>query len=230
MALDVYLIPVGADRYELYCEHVPEEGALDAEAPAGAGWFASTLHRMKAAVARAEHEQQSGAPAPPVEGGWQERMKRRMLCWIAEKVAEQRLLWRLRKESHVTLMFPDDVTGDEALTTAHRRLQYEADRHLKWTIIDGILFCLSGIVALVPGPNPVAYYFGFRFVGHWLSRRGAKHGLTEVKWECCASSALTLLRQAVPVGAPERERRVHEVASALHLQHLATFFERTAVT
>jgi hypothetical protein len=50
------------------------------------------------------------------------------------------------------------------------RLQYEADRHLKWTIIDGVLFCLSGVVALVPGPNPVAYYFGFRFFGHFFSR------------------------------------------------------------
>ena len=92
-----------------------------------------------------------------------------------------------------------------------------------------MLFCVSGIVALVPGPNPLAYYFGFRFIGHFLSRRGAKHALNDVRWECQASPALTLLRQAVPLDAPERERRVHEVASALHLQHLATFFERTAI-
>jgi len=129
----------------------------------------------------------------------------------------------------VTLFFPDDVTGEIALATARRRLQQEADRHLKWTIIDGLLFCVSGIVALVPGPNPVAYYFGFRFVGHFLSRRGAKHGLNEVEWECRATPALTLIRHAVPLNPPEREQRVREAASALQLQHLATFFERTAV-
>jgi len=54
--------------------------------------------------------------------------------------------------------------------------------------------------------------------------------LSEVQWECQASPALTQLRQAVPLAEPERERRVHEVAAALHLQHLVTFFNRTAVT
>jgi hypothetical protein len=230
MAMDVYLIPVGGDRYELYCEHVVDEASLNAEAPAGTGRFASVLHRFKTAVARVEQEQQSGV-APPVEhgGGWRERWKRRMLCWIAAKVAEQRLLWRIRKESDVTLFFPDDVTGEGALTTSRTMIQREADRHLKWTIIDGALFCASGIVALIPGPNPLAYYFGFRFVGHYLSRRGAKHALNVVRWECRPTAALTLLRRAVPLDAPERERQVHEVASALHLQHLATFFERTAI-
>jgi hypothetical protein len=229
MALDVYLIPLGADRYELYCEHVVEEASLSPEAPEGTGRIAALLHRAKAAVARVEQENQSGVPPPVVEGvGWRDRMTRKMLCWIAEKVAEQRLLWRLRKESDVVLFFPDDVTGESALGKARGRLQYEADRHLKWTIIDGVLLCLSAVVALVPGPNPLAYYFGFRFFGHYFSRQGAKHGLNKVKWECRASRELTLLREAVPLDAPERERRIREVASALHLQHLATFFHRTA--
>jgi hypothetical protein len=230
MAMDVYQIPVGADRYELYCEHVVDEASLNAEAPAGTGRFAAIFHRFKAAVARVEQEQQSGVVAPAEEGGgWRERLKRRTLCWIAEKVAEQRLLWRLRKESDVRLFHPDDVTGDAALATSRAMLQREADRHLKWTIIDGALFGVSGIVALVPGPNPLAYYFGFRFVGHFLSRRGAKHALNEVRWQCRPCAELTLLRRAVPLDAPDRVRQVHDVASALHLQHLARFFERTAI-
>ncbi len=228
--MDVYLIPVGADRYELYCEHVVPEEALNAEAPAGTGRIAAIFHRMKAAVARVEHEQQSGVSQPLPEGhGWNDRMKRRMLCWIAEKVAEQRLLWRLRKEFQVALFFPDDVTGEHALATSRTMLQREADRHLKWTIIDGALFALSGLVALVPGPNPLAYYFGFRFVGHYLSRRGAKHALEHVTWQCQPSPQLSHLRHAIPLAALERAHHVHEVASALHLQHLPTFFERTAI-
>ena len=46
MAMDVYLIPVSADRYELYCEHIVEDAALSPEAPAGTGRFAAGTTRI----------------------------------------------------------------------------------------------------------------------------------------------------------------------------------------
>jgi hypothetical protein len=230
--MDVYLIPVGAlgkNEYELYCEHVEDE-TVSPDVPDGSGRLAGIYHRFKAAVAHAELEGQRGHTEPEDEPlGWNDRIKRRMLRWIAEKVAEQRLLWRIRKESTVTLYFPDDLTSEESLALARSKLQREADHHLKWAIIDGILLCISGIAVVVPGPNALAYYFGFRFVGHYLSRRGAKHALDEVLWQCQSSEHLSVLRRAIPLEARERERRVHEVAAALRLQHLAIFFERTAV-
>jgi len=81
---------------------------------------------------------------------------------------------------------------------------------------------------LVPGPNVVAYYFGFRLVGHYLSRRGAVHALTEISWSVCPRAQLSRLRQAIALGGLDREREVHQVASELHLPHLAKFFERTS--
>ena len=228
--MDVYLIPVGGDRYELYCEHIVEEESLNPEAPAGSSRIGAIMHRMKAAVAQAEQEQQSGeTPPPDAKLGWVERMRRRMLCWVAERMAEWRLLWRLRKESDVDFFFPDDLSSQQAIEISRAMLQHEADRHLRWTIIDGLLFCASGIVALVPGPNPIAYYFGFRFAGHYYSRRGAKHGLEHVSWHAKANPQLSELRAAIPLGAGDRERRVREVAAALQLQHLPRFFERTAI-
>nr|ALS89410.1 mitochondrial K+-H+ exchange-related protein [uncultured bacterium] len=156
-------------------------------------------------------------------------MKDRGLCWIAEKIAEQRLLWRLRNETRLILHHPDDMTVDEANGIARAELQREADRHMKWIVIDGLLFVGSGLFFLVPGPNLIAYYFGFRLVGHFLSRRGAKHGLTGVQWESCGSPQLSRLRSVLALGPIERDREVHEVASALHLPNLAKFFERTSV-
>ena len=227
--MDVYLIPVGPDRYELYCEDHTDAGTIVGDVPP-TGRFAAIYHKFKAALAQVEEERQSGVPRVH-EGprSWTERMKDRALCWIAEKIAEQRLLWRLRNETHVKLFHPDDMMGGEPMTRVRTNLQHEADRHLKWTIIDGTLFVLSGIVAIVPGPNALAYYFGFRLVGHYLSRRGARHGLDHVQWSECSSAQLSRLRQAIAMASHEREQEVLHVASELHLQHLATFFERTSV-
>jgi hypothetical protein len=225
--MDVYLIPVGPDRYELYCEDHSDADTIVGDVPTGR--FAAIYHKFKAALAQVEEERQSGVPR--VHQGprtWTERMKDRALCWIAEKIAEQRLLWRLRNETDVKLLHPDDMIAEEPMTRVRANLQHEADRHLKWTIIDGTLFVLSGIVAIVPGPNVLAYYFGFRLVGHYLSRRGAKHGLDHVQWSVCSSAQLSQLRQAIAMVSHEREQAVLRVASDLHLQHLATFFERTS--
>lgn len=227
--MDVYFIPVGPDRYELYCDEAgdPEDAVADVQAT---GRFASLYQKFKTALARVEEERLSGetkvheGPRP-----WTERMKDRALCWLAEKIAEQRLLWRLRNQTQVEFFHPDDMEQAKCLGLARAELQREADRHLKWIIIDGTIFVASGVVALVPGPNVLAYYFGFRLVGHYLSRRGAKHGLTGVEWLSCPSPQLSRLRLAISLHEPERDREVHEVASELHLPHLAKFFERTSV-
>jgi hypothetical protein len=226
--MDVYVIPVASDRYELYCEHEgPEADVLDSDAPQGR--FAKIYANFKDALARVEQERLSGEARvherPPT---WTERMKDRALCWIAEKIAEQRLLWRLRKETELVLHHPDDLPEDTAIANARAELQREADRHMRWVIIDGVLFTASAALVLVPGPNVVGYYFGFRLVGHYLSRQGAKHGLNDVTWKSCASPQLSRLRSVLALEPQERDREVHEVASALHLPHLAKFFERTA--
>jgi hypothetical protein len=229
--MDVYLIPVGTQRYELYCEDVHEDQPAESVVEAQPGMFAGLVSRFKAALARVEHEHRHGGAAPPpVERrSWTNRVKDYVLCWLAEKIAEQRLLWRLRRESEVRLIFPDDLSGDEAMTVVRRMLQRDADRHFRWLIFNGLVFMLTGVVAIVPGPNLLAYYFGFRVVGHYWSRRGAKHGLRDVTWHEHPSPLLARLRQAVALSAFERERHVREVESQLRLQHLTTFFQRTAV-
>ena len=227
--MDVYVIPVSHDRHELYCEH--DGGDIDPiaeEAPKGR--LAKLYANFREALARVEQERLSGETRVyDVPRTWTERMKDRGLCWIAEKIAEQRLLWRLRNESELMLHYPDDIAADAAVADARAELRRDADRHMKWIVIDGILFAASGVLFFVPGPNLVAYYFGFRLVGHYLSHRGAKHGLTDVRWQSCPSPQLSRLRRLLALAPSEREREVDEIASALQLPHLAKFFERTSV-
>ena len=222
------MVPVAADRFELYCEHDANGDDVIGDMPPK-GRFASMIANFKETLARVEQERLSGETRVNEPRTWTERMKDRSMCWIAEKIAEQRLLWRLRNETQLALHFPDDVTEEAAIADARRELQREADRHMKWVIIDGLLFVASGALFLVPGPNLVAYYFGFRLVGHYLSRRGAKHGLNDVQWTACPTPQLSRLRRVLALEPHEREQEVHEVASALHLPQLAKFFERTSI-
>ena len=193
--MDVYFIPVAPDhRYELYCEpdEKADEGVDDDLQPQGR--LATLYANFKEALARVEEERLSGEMR--VHDGprsWSERMKDRALCWIVEKIAEQRLLWRLRNETELCLHHPDDLTTEDAIRRARAELQREADRHMKWVIIDGVLFVASAALVLVPGPNVIGYYFGFRLVGHYLSRRGARHALTRDQLvRVCEPPALTL--------------------------------------
>lgn len=229
--MDVYLIPVGpagSNRYEMYCEEADDDPTDGQDLESG-GWFSGLLQKFRASLARVENERLNAAETDQRPKPWMERMKDRGLSWIAERIAEQRLLWGLRKQAEAQLFYPDDLTQKDTERVCRTDLQREADRHLKWLIIDAILFTVSGVFFWIPGPNVLAYYFGFRMVGHYLSRRGAKHALTEVRWSYCPSAELSQLRRAISLAGQDRDREVHEVASRLRLEHLAKFVERVAI-
>lgn len=224
--MDVYLVPIGRERYELYCEEPdePEEPAV--ESPAG--FVARMKQRFVALLAEAERarhredtEEHIGAFA---------RAKARTLRYIAETIAEQRLLWNLRRQGSACLFFPDDLDQQRATTLLRRQLGRDFEKHRFWLIVDSLGFVASGALVLLPGPNVVAYYFAFRMGGHYLSLRGARQGLDVVAWTTEHSAPLSELRSAISLDRDERERRVHDVAAALKLEHLVKFFERTAST
>jgi Mitochondrial K+-H+ exchange-related len=226
--MDVYLVPVGRERYELYCE-VPDEPEQPAD-EATSGF----IHRMKvrfaAMLAEAERERRrTHAEREAEHRGFFGRVKARFMRWVAESIAEQRLLWHLRGQTTACLYHPTDVEGRHAETLLRRQLGRDFERHRLWLVIDSLLFVASGLLVLLPGPNFVAYYFAFRMVGHFLSLRGARHGLDQVQWTSTESAPLTQLRAAIAMDGEARSQQVHEVASALKLEHLPRFFERSAI-
>ena len=223
--MEVFLVPVAAERYELYCE-VPDEPEEETEEPSG-GFIRRLIHRFRAMIAEAERERRHGRPEGAPRG-WMSRVKARSMRWVAESIAEQRLLWHLRRQEHGALFYPDDLTEADATTVVRTQLKRDFEKHRFWLAIDSVGFVLSGLLVLVPGPNVLAYYFAFRMVGHFLSLRGARQGLQVMTWRYEASPALTDLRRALTMGADVREHRVRDVADRLRLEHLASFFERTA--
>jgi hypothetical protein len=243
--MDVYLVPIGQDRHELYCE-VPDEPEDTSPDEGQRGFFTRLRLRFREMLAEAERERRAsadqrtasdGAQGRPerVEGqtaapGLMHRVKTRSMRWVAESIAEQRLLWHLRRQATATLYYPDDLDEARGMALLRSQLTTDYDRHRRWLVVDAVLFLLSGLLMLVPGPNVIAYYVAFRLVGHYLSMRGARQGLTGITWRTEKSPLLSELRRAIELEPSARERRVQDVAVRLRLEHLPTFFERMAVT
>jgi hypothetical protein len=229
--MDVYLLPVGQDRYELYCE-VPDEPEAPSEADPPKGMFQRLRRRFADMLAEAERERRQGAGAHrrDPDHGWVTRARARMMRWVAESIAAQRLLWHMRRQTEACLFFPDDVTEASATAQLRSQLGRDRDKHRFWLSIDSVGFVLSGLLMLLPGPNILAYYFAFRLVGHYLSMMGARRGLEVVRWRAEKSPPLSELRRAIGLEPEQRARHVSDVALKLRLEHLATFFERTAAT
>ena len=253
-SMDVYLVPVGGDKYELYCE-VPDDvdaagdaGADQAEPPAAesepmvrsrnpwrrfANWTRACMRRMRERfnqmLAEAERERREGVADAGEPATLWLRTKRRLMRWVAESIAEQRLLWHLRKQTTGCLYYPNDLDEERAMSELRAHLKRDYEKHRFWLTIDSLGFVASGIAFFVPGPNLIAYYFAFRLVGHYFSLRGAQQGSLVVAWTALGSDALADLRRAIALTPAAREARVNEVASRLRLEHLASFVARTAV-
>ena len=226
--MDVYLVPVGPERYELYCE-IPDDPE-DEEREVPAGYFRRLVQRFREMIADAERERRQGAPEA-VHRGWIGRIRAKTVRWVAEAIAEQKLLWHLRKQDNVCLHYPDDLQEPRAVAIRRDQLACDLKKHRKWLAIDSILMILFGVVLFaIPGPNLVGYYFAFRVVGHYLSFRGATRGLHEVAWTNEPSAPLTELRRVLTLDPVQRESRVHAVAETLRLEHLVSFFQRSAVS
>jgi hypothetical protein len=223
--MDVFVIPVGPERYELYCESAVEAPQL---APGSRGIIGRSRYQFAVMLHQAEERRRSGVP-PPRASTRVGRLQEWIMAWVAERIAEQRLLWNLRRETAVVAFHPQDLTFEQAHTLIRRTLQRDYERHRAWLVVDGLLMIGSIALILVPGPNIVGYYFAFRVMGHWLSFRGASQGLRGVTWTGQPCEPLTMLREAALLNGEARDRRVHEIAEQLRLQHLSTFFERVAV-
>ena len=224
--MDVFLVPAGPTQYELYTEEADE--TPDEQPVAGRGFFANLKHKFTAMLAEAERERRRGSAAR-AGGSWLARVKARFWRWVAESIAEQRLLWTLRREDTACLFFPSDMAEADAALVLRRQLASDFDKHRFWLAIDSLLMVGSAALILVPGPNFLGYYFAFRVVGHFFSVRGARRGLSTVAWVHTPSPPLAELRKAIELDPVARLEHVERVASTLKLDHLPSFFQRIVV-
>lgn len=226
--MDVFLVPVAPDRYELYCEEPDEPEPPANEGTPRPGFFSRMRRRFREQLAEAERARRQGPQPGDARPSLLGRAKARTMRWVAESIAEQRLLWQLRGKDAVLLIYPDDVTEPQARQLLKRSLTRDWERHRFWLCVDCFGAAGSALLILLPGPNFLGYYFVFRIVGHYLSLRGARQGLLRVTWTVEPSPALSSLRTMIHEAPDARADRVRAVASTLRLEHFANFFQRTA--
>ena len=226
--MDVFLVPVASDRYELYCEEPDDPQEPDPEQPRG--FFRRMAHRVREALAEAERERHRDDSHPAdTHSSFFGRMKARTLRWAATWIAEQRLLWQMRGKDAALLLYPDDITEAQARELLRRSMQADWERHRFWLAIDSLGLVGSAALILFPGPNFIGYYFLVRTVGHYLSLRGARQALAVVNWSVQPKPELTELRALAGQSVEARDDRVRAIAESLGLERLAKFFQRSAV-
>jgi len=235
--MDVYLVPGGPHRFALYCEPAADPAPQRPDGTSGRGkrlhrlwrWLHDKFSAVLAAIEREQDRLPSAAPAPAESGGLVQRLRAQGLRWIAERVAEQRLLWRLRGQTAVRAFFPAGLDPAAAHATIRASLERDSRRHLRWLAVDTLGGLFSLLLVPLPGLNVPGYYFTFRIVGHLLSILGARHGLRVVSWELQPSDLLAELSQIEHLPEAERASRIRAIAQELGLPRLARFFERTGV-
>ena len=234
MEMQVYLIPIGNKRYELYCEANDGDG-LSEEEERKTGMVRGLYVHFLSMIEEVQELRRARLLAavsadPTTRQPWLSTFRDWLISWVAETVVEQRLLWHLRKRDKAALVHPDDLEGSSALEISLASLWRDVDRHRRWMIVDGILAVILGLLFFfVPGPNLIAYYFTFRAVARFLSWRGASHGVENVTWRTRASVPLTELRNVLLFDPDARARHVREIEKRLDLKHLSAFVERMIV-
>ena len=227
--MDVFVIPVGPDQYELYCEQpVAGDEPID---PQQTGFLGKLRQRFRSLIRAAEERERMTEADAPEFKSFIGRFQDRAMAWVAERIAEQRLLWNLRGESEVTAAHPTDMTFDQVRTLITRTLQQDYERRRRWVLIDGLLFIVTFIVffplVAIPGvANLPAVYFGFRTVGHFLSMRGAAYGLRRVAWRGRPCPPLNELRGLGGLDEHSRNDRLRAIAAEVRLERLPKFFDR----
>jgi hypothetical protein len=232
--MDVFLIPtITSERYELYYE-APDGEVVDADEAGGLlnrltfGLSARLKRQFAAMLLEAEEWRHRRHEARPEPAGLLARARRKIMGFIVERIAEQRLLWHLRNATQVCVHVPADLMASDADIIVRAMLTRDADHHRKWFWIDVVLLIPAGLLTVVPGPNVIGIYFTFQVVSHYLSWTGAKNGLALSPWPVKSCVELSELRDAMVLAPAQRQRRFHELADRLRLEHLPTFLEDVA--
>lgn len=150
---------------------------------------------------------------------------RRAWEWLQRRTApDEAMLRALRNAEAVHLYYPATMEGEEALDSWTDYLRSRVRRHTLWLILNALITPLTLLLAPIPGPNIIGYWFLYRAVCHLLALLGVRRALSreKVETELFASGALEEFFGA------EDEERLRALAESFGLKNLDAFVKRAA--
>jgi hypothetical protein len=158
----IYLLSIDNRRFFFYADDA--EAARDdggdagpsTPAPSGVwGWLHERYDRLKSAWEQSETR----------VAVWTHRAWDWMHSWAHP---DESMLVRLRSAHRVDLHHPASRTGAEVCALWRDYLNHRWWRHLLWLSLNAIIAPFTVVLAPLPGPNVIGYWFAYRAVHHAL--------------------------------------------------------------
>lgn len=147
---------------------------------------------------------------------------RRVWEWLQKRIPpDEPVLRSLRGARAIVLYHPSTFTEEEVRSLWQEYLKSRQGRHMFWFIMNALVSPLTLLLAPVPGPNVIGYWFVYRAVCHWLARLGARGARSEgVTTEFLSTTALDGSFDA------KDDERIASLSSSFGLQGLDDFLKR----
>jgi hypothetical protein len=147
---------------------------------------------------------------------------RRIWEWLQKRIPpDEPLLRSLRGAQSVTLHHSPAFTEEEVRALWQEYLKGRQGRHMFWFIMNALFSPLTLLLAPLPGPNVIGYWFVYRAVCHWLARLGARNARSEqFTTELLSTAALNGSFDA------KDDERIASLSSCFSLPGLDDFLKR----
>jgi phosphatidylglycerophosphate synthase len=172
--VNVFLLTVGPARRLFYSEVVkpPDDPAALVRQRGLRGWLETKSHRMKAGL---EHSQ--GAAV---------RFSRQAWHWLHSRTHPDETLYsRLRSAGSIDVVHPAAMGTQSVEAEWSRFLSRGRRRHWPWLVVNTCVAPLTIVLAPLPGPNLIGYWFVYRAIHHLFilyGLRRVRRGEVEVRF------------------------------------------------
>ena len=166
--MKIYLLSLDSGRCVFYSEGPEAAAETEAAAPRRGmrGWAERRYKNLQAIL----NESEKGVGL----------RVRRIWEWLQKRIPpDEPVLRSLRGVRAVVLHHPSTLTEEKAHSLWQGYLKSRQRRHMFWFIMNALVSPLTLLLAPLPGPNVIGYWFVYRAVCHLLARLGARNARSE---------------------------------------------------